>query len=304
MASIHQERLNNPNMPMEENLIRHFIVNSVRSNYAKFKSNYGNMVICADSRSWRKDYFELYKITRSLNKDKTKDDPDSLDWEIVYKVINETFEMLDKFSPFKCIKAPGAEADDIIGWACNKYGKTFSDDNDIYAGFGSSSESEEILIISGDKDFQQLQVYKNVTQYSPTLKKYLKCQNPKEFLIEHIAKGDVGDSVPNILSSDRTFIDKIRQKPITTKFLDEFKSKFENPIEVNSKIQKDEFLKNFSRNKTLINLLECIPQNIQYNIEIEYNKENEGSLELLRQAFISYRMKNMLDVLADFKAFK
>ena len=70
------------------------------------------------------------------------------------------------------------------------------------------------MIVSNDKDFQQLQRYPNVHQYSPLKKTQLVCENPEKFLLEHIIKGDVSDGVPNILSDDDVFVNKEkRQKP-------------------------------------------------------------------------------------------
>ena len=60
-----------------------------------------------------------------------------------------------------------AEADDIIATLCNRFGKTLKAEDDI-----------DILIISGDKDFAQLQKYANVEQYSPVTKKWIRISNP------------------------------------------------------------------------------------------------------------------------------
>ena len=49
----------------------------------------------------------------------------------------------------------GAEADDIIATLCKNF------------------QNEKIMIVSGDKDFIQLQKYPNVQQYSPILNKYV-----------------------------------------------------------------------------------------------------------------------------------
>ena len=51
---------------------------------------------------------------------------------------------------------------------------------------------EDILILSGDKDFIQLQKFENVKQYSPTTKKYVDDLDPKQYVFEHIIKGDKG----------------------------------------------------------------------------------------------------------------
>lgn len=288
-AAIAQERAGNPNMPIEENLVRHFIFNSVRYNYVKFKKEYGEMIICADSRSWRKSHFSHYKANRVHE--------DNEEWEIIRKVINESYDIFDKHSPFKCVKVPGAEADDIIAWYANKHGVTVKDD--IFGGIGT--DVEDILIISGDKDFQQLQVYKNVYQYSPTLKKFIKCPDPVDQWMELIIKGDVGDGVPNVLSIDNALVDKIRQTPITAKFLSNVKEHWCDPENVTCKLSPTEFVRNLHRNIKLIDLLGNIPEDVQNSIEEVVKSHNEGSLELLRQAFIAHRMKNMLDVLGDFK---
>ena len=47
--------------------------------------------------------------------------------------------------------------------------------------------NEKYLIISGDKDFQQLQKYPNVKQYAPIQKQFVgEDIDPKQFLVEQI----------------------------------------------------------------------------------------------------------------------
>ena len=99
---------------------------------------------------------------------------------------------------YKSIEVYGAEADDIIATICSEY-------------------SEEILILSGDKDFIQMQRFPNVKQYSPITKKMINGANPDGYLKEHIFKGDSTDGIPNVLSPDNTFTDSLRQKPLTKK---------------------------------------------------------------------------------------
>ena len=51
--------------------------------------------------------------------------------------------------------------------------------------------------------------------------RYLKDKSPEQYLIEHVAKGDRGDGVPNYLSADDTFvIEGGRQKPMRAKYID------------------------------------------------------------------------------------
>lgn len=304
-ASIAQERAASPNMPMEEGLVKHFIFNSIRANIVKFRRDYGKCIICSDSTSWRYSYFPQYKANRKAAR---KEDPA---WDVVFKVMNQVVDILTDQSPFPVVKVQGAEADDCIAWIVNKFGvRRDKSSDDEFAGFGQADKRPEpILIVSGDKDFQQLQIYENVQQYSPTLKKFIKCKDPIGFKIEHIAKGDVGDGIPNVLSPDNALVDKVRQSPITAKFLEEFKTHFDNITKFDRKlkISNDQFLRNFSRNATLIDLVDEIPEDVQKSIEQKFEEVTTnpgGTLEDLRQAFIANRMKNLLDVIGDFKQHK
>ena len=60
-----------------------------------------------------------------------------------------------------------------------------------------AQQTEDLyLIISGDKDFIQLQHYGNVYQFSPLLKSFMgENENAVTFLREQIIKGDRSDSV-------------------------------------------------------------------------------------------------------------
>lgn len=288
LAAIAQERATNHQMPIEEGLIKHFILNSIRANYKKFKNQYGEMIITCDSRSWRKSHLPEYKANRKKQTDS--------DWELIFKSMNEVREILEEYSPFKVIKVDGAEADDIIAWYCNHNGVDKKDE--IFDGIGTSVD--DILIISGDKDFQQLQKYKNVYQFSPTLKTYIKCANPKEFQLEQFARGDNSDGVPNVLSPDKSFINNIRQKPITSKFLKSFIEEFPTPSAPKN-FSQTELDRNLQRNIKMIDLIDSIPNDVQESIKSEFGKPNNGSLNQLLRIFIELRMKNLMDNINDFR---
>ncbi len=142
---------NHHNIKIEEDLLRHMILNSLRSYNAKFRNQYGEMVIaCDDTRSWRKNLFPYYKANRKRDREKSE-----LDWNAVFEILNRVRSELKEFFPYRVIQVETAEADDIIGTLCHQFGNT----------------SEKILIISGDKDFRQLQTYMNVRQDDPVRKK-------------------------------------------------------------------------------------------------------------------------------------
>ena len=185
---------NHTNIKIEEDLLRHMILNSIRGYNAKFRYEYGEMIIaCDDKRSWRKNLFPYYKANRKKAREKSE-----IDWNSVFDVLNRVRDELKEYFPYRVIQIDTAEADDVIGSLCHEFGNSL----------------EKILIISGDKDFKQLQSYMNVKQFDPVRKRWLEEANPERYLKEHIMKGDTGDGVPNFLSKDDTFVTASRQKPL------------------------------------------------------------------------------------------
>ena len=167
IANLFQALKYDPNV--NEDMVRHLILNTYRMYRSKFSDKYGELVICHDGgRYWRKDMFPQYKASRSKSQ-KNSD----VDWDRVHEVMDIIYnEVLSNF-PYKNIKIRTVEADDIIAVLCEKY-----------------HQQENIVIISNDKDFQQLQKYPNVKQFSPIKKTFLDCNDPEGFLTYHILKGD------------------------------------------------------------------------------------------------------------------
>ena len=181
----------------KKDMLLHMVLNSYRLYRSKFHREFGELVICHDSSNcWRKDLFPQYKANRKKSQ-KNSD----VDWKEIHDLMDSVRSDIEKNLPYKNIKVDRAEADDIIYSLCREY-----------------HQREKILIVSNDKDFQQLQVFPSVKQFSPTKKKYLVCENPKVFLLDHIIRGDASDGVPNILSDDDVFVvDDKRQKRLTSK---------------------------------------------------------------------------------------
>jgi hypothetical protein len=254
---------------IDENLIRHLVLNTYRMYRSKFHSEYGELVICNDSgKYWRKDIFPQYKYNRSKNKKK-----DNIDWSKVHEIMNTIHhEVLETF-PYKNIKILSVEADDIIAVLCKKY-----------------SEKEKIVIVSNDKDFNQLQRYPNVRQYSPIKKEFINCGDPEDFLISHIIKGDSSDGIPNILSDDDTFLceDK-RQKPCGMKKINQIKG------ELSEWTNTD----NWKRNQKLIDF-NFIPVKIEEDILDEYEKEVKGKRKDILNYLIENKLKELTKTLEDF----
>lgn len=262
---------------IETDLIRHMVFNSIRMYKSKFGKKYGDIIICCDDKNyWRKQTFPHYKANRK----KFREESD-YDWNLIFESLNEIREDIRQHSPYKVIQVETAEADDIIGAICKHV--------DAEQPLGA----ESILILSGDKDFQQLQQFHNVEQYSPIMKKFIKCVRPFEYLAEHTAKGDRGDGVPNILSPDSVFVDGQRQKPLTKKRLAEF---IKSGVDA---CQTDEEKQNWQRNNLMVNLT-MTPDNIVSQIIEQFKSEPKGSKRKLLDLFIAKKMKHMIELVEEF----
>ena len=218
-------------LAIDENIIRHMILNSIRMYRTKFNKYYGEVVICSDAGgNWRKKVFPQYKAARKKTRDKS-----SVDWDEVFRITSMVREEIRENFPYKVMHIEGCEADDCIAQLVEETQE-----------FG---KYEEVMIVSRDKDFAQLQRYPNVKQYSPMGKKFIVEKNPRTTLQEHILQGDTSDGVPNVLSPDNTFTDGLRQTPLRKKLREQL---VEDP-----KSQGDEIYRNYLRNKKMIDLREC-----------------------------------------------
>lgn len=266
------------NAKIEEGLIRHMVLNSIRAYNMKFGKEYGDIVIACDDRNyWRRTIFPYYKAHRK----KAREESD-IDWTAVFEALNRIREELKEYLPYRVIQADGAEADDVIGTLAHKYGK-----------FICNASDERILILSGDKDFVQLQTYSNVDQFDPVRKKYIKNKDPEKFLYEHIIRGDKGDGIPNFLSADNCIVVGDRQKSITAKKLDVWLS--QQP----EQYCDENMLRNFNRNKQLIDLSN-IPQWVRDNVLNEYEAQGGKGRQHMFNYFIKFKLKGLMESINDF----
>lgn len=263
-------------------LLRHMIINTIRGYKNKFGEEFGQIVIACDNRHyWRRDVFPYYKASRK----KAREDS-GYDWSSIFEALHQIRNELDQFFPYPVIDVEGAEADDVIG-ALAEYSQT-SKNGTLF------EEAEPFLVISGDHDFQQLQKWSNVQQYSPMKRKLIKLtETPEAVLMEHIITGDKGDGVPNILSDDDTFVTDKRQKPIRKVLLAEWKE-----------MKPEDFItgdmaSGYVRNKQLVDL-SMTPQEIKDAVVTSYKSQLNKDKSQLLNYFIKYRLKNMMDVLEDF----
>ena len=261
---------------VEPDFVRHMVLNSLRSYRSKFQGEFGELVLCYDNKTnWRREYFPNYKHSRRKGRKESK-----LDWNNIFDTLHMIKSELTEFFPYKVLEVDNAEADDIIASV-------------VFHVASEPKNYEKVLILSGDKDFIQLQKHNFVTQYSPIQKKFMNGENPTTYIKTHILQGDRSDGVPNFLSPDNTFVDELRQKPIS-------KRKLETWIDLEPEdFCNENMMRNYHRNRTLIDLdyipKEIVEKCIQTFIDTPY-KDRKNLLNY----FVKYRLRNLTENIGDF----
>jgi len=261
-----------------EEFIRHLVLNSIRSYRKKYHDKYGEMVICTDHlSSWRKVAFPQYKAHRKVQRDKQKAEK-GMDWSALFDTISRVIDELKTNFPYKVIRVPHAEGDDVIA---------------VLAKYANNTLKEQSLIVSSDKDFNQLYKYKRIRQYSPMRGKMLKGIDAEAYLKEHIIRGDKGDGIPNILSADDCIVSGVRQRPISKK-----------KVETWLRQEPEDFCKNgmmngWNRNQEVIDF-EYIPPPMTLDILEQYNGQTPPNRSGLLNYFVKHRLKMLIEHIGDF----
>ena len=262
-------------------LVRHMILNTLRSFKTRWGDEYGDLVIACDNRRyWRRQVFPQYKASRK----KTREDS-GYDWSSIFEGLSLVRSELQQFMPWPVVDVEGAEADDVIGTLVE-----WSQENDLVQE-GLFESPKPLLIVSGDHDFQQLQKYPNVVQYSPLKKRFVKIKEPAEQVLrEHIIRGDKGDGVPNILSEDDSFVEGKRQRPIRKTLVAEWKTT--KPEEWVT----GEMAAAYIRNKTMVDLSQT-PAEIKEQIVFQYTQQLNKSSEDMYKYFTSFGLDRLIEVI-------
>lgn len=262
---------------VDEGLIRHLILNSIRMYNVKYRAKFGKMIIACDGGSWRKEVFAEYKGVRKVNREES-----AVDWDEVWRVFGVVLDEIRDNMPYKVVRVKGAEADDIIATLVETTQE-----------FGNG---EPVMIVSADKDFIQLQKYTNVSQFSPMTKKLVTDKNPRRYLMEHILRGCTGDGVPNVLSDDDTFINADKRQgtlraKVVTEWIESF-SKLEQ-------IMPAETYKKFVRNQRCIDL-SFIPDEVSNAVLAEYDAQHVTPNSKVFSYLISKQCKLLIGSANDF----
>lgn len=255
------------------------ILNKIRTIRQKFRDHKTLVIACDGKHNWRKNFFPFYKANRK--KDREQSD---FDWQSIYVVLNTIRDELADNFPYAVIHIDGAEADDIIATIVSEHGVQLN-----------SEDTEDIIVVSGDKDFVQLQQYANVKQYDPIKNKMVINNDPSRFLKELIIKGDRGDGIPNILSGDDCLVTGVRQKKVTEKLISSI-------ISEGIQSKPEDVVRGFKRNEQLIDLT-FIPEHLKVEILNQY-KSQISKCALKRTKMFNYfivkKLKNLVECVGEF----
>jgi 5'-3' exonuclease len=185
-----------------------------------------------DSIYWRTGEYPEYKGNRKQFKKDAIIDFDSLD-EYYYNFMKRFTAV---FSNFYCMKVDSCEADDIIAVLAKHH-----------------KDNEATIIVSADKDFNQLKKFPNVVRYNPVTRREVSSINPQRELEIKIILGDPNDGIPQI---KRGYGIKKAEQLINTR------ADLANTSD-------SLLMQNYKRNRVLIDF-EFIPLSIQLSIVDRY----------------------------------
>ena len=256
----------------DEDKFKNYFINYAL-HFKKRFLEYGEYVICLDSKDyWRKSIFPYYKASRKKSREES-----DIDYKKVYELFDAMVNDIQEHLPWKLVSAKRAEADDCIGVLATRF-----------------HQKEKIVIVSGDKDFLQLQKYPNIVQYSPLEKKMLIEANPEIALREKIIRGDKGDGVPNCRTKDDIFVADGRSKSIMKTWLEPIlkSPSFDHML-------TEEEAKYYNRNKNLIDL-SCIPKDISDEIISNYSNYVPNKKSKIFPYLSNNNYSNLIDRLGEF----
>ncbi|QBX32652.1 hypothetical protein Asfd1_26 [Aeromonas phage Asfd_1] len=268
---------------INEKMIRHLVLDTMRNNVKKFRKDYPETIVAFDDSTngyWRRDIAHYYKHNRKVAKEASE-----WDWDLLFTIINKIVgEMLLIYPNVKMIKIDKTEADDIIAILTKRF----------------TEQGRRVMISSSDGDFTQLQKYKGVKQYSPAQKKEVKPKygSPRHDLIVKIVKGDKKDGVSSIKVRNTFYHDKVdgeRSPPCATKWINML-AESDDP---RSALENEEWQKRWDENVQLIDF-DAIPDFVSQRINETYNVTTTNPRGKLYSYFVKNQLVNLLKKINEF----
>lgn len=255
-------------------LIRHLMISVTLQKVNKFRKNkeLDDVVLCYDTKGskgyWRKKVYPSYKDNRGKNRDASK-----WNFDVIYQCLDIVQNEMAEIFPYKTIIIDRVEADDIIAALAMEYGKDC-----------------EIVILSRDGDFLQLQQYGNVKQWDSYADKWVmpKYGSSQQDLLFKAIKGDKKDNIASIKCFENHYTREPfeRAKPISSKELTEWMT---DPEEI-----PEEYKERFEQNLDALDFSR-IPDDIRAEIlDIYRNKQPANGRKMY-----NYMVKNGLTKLLE-----
>ena len=236
---------------------KHMIFNSLQ--YIKGMFRDSEILLALDGQAnWRKDFYPLYKANRVKIKEKNE-----INFDEFFIENDKIIEVIKKSFPFKTLKVNEAEADDIAGVISIKYGK-----------------ETDIILVTSDHDWMQVQAHNNVKVYDPIKREYKNLTEWENYIIDtdygpmsrftliHSLIGDKGDNVPNVLAETKfspEFLGFLRNNGIKTSDVEAVKklSAYPELIEKYDIFDKWKSGKNKGLDKDTKNIFKTVPFGIK-----------------------------------------
>lgn len=218
---------------------KHLVLSSLLYNISDRKPN--KIIFAIEGMgNWRKEIYKDYKAKRKDARDKSIIDFDTF-FPILEHFINNLGRM---FSNIYVLRVDNSEADDVIA---------------VLTELFVQNKNNEIELISTDRDFIQLQIYKNFRQFNPIKREYIKSINPKKDLEVKILTGDSSDNISGIqYGIGKKTAEKLLNGGV-------FKKKSLEQL-----LEDEEIKKAFIRNRMLIDF-KYIPKEVKERIIKAYN---------------------------------
>lgn len=171
-------------------LAMHISLNTIKSFYKKHQPDQ-LAVVFEGGKNWRKTYTASDECIskRGYKANRVKD----ASMVPFFELIKGFEELAREHTSLVCLSNPILEGDDLIGG----YARRFAEAGD------------EVIILSGDKDFVQLLKYPNITLINPDNGKPREIEDPDFFMFEKCFRGDKGD---NVMSAyPRVRVDRLKR---------------------------------------------------------------------------------------------
>ena len=177
-------KYNNSGTPEEKaGLALHIALNTLNKYFKQYKPD--QLVVTFEgSKNWRKEYTKSDEcVSKRLYKgNRVKDSS----MEPFFELIKSFEDLARTHTAVACLSSPRLEGDDLFGGFVQRFGV---EDESLLEG------ADEIIGVSGDRDFVQLLKYKNFKLIDPDSGKPRTCDDPEFFMFEKCFRGDAGDNV-------------------------------------------------------------------------------------------------------------